>query len=1111
MTRCLIALLLAVRLTPAPAADSAAHGSNESTYVQNLRSGDRPNLKVEVFANSDDVQNVTAICFDDKGRLYVAESGRWRNGVEDNRDHLYWVMDDLASVSTADRRAMLDKWKERFTEDYFTQNDDRVVRLEDTDGDGIADQRTVFADGFNDPLDGPAIGLLSGYGKIYLTNIPHLWVLEDADDDGVAEKRESLQEGFGPRFSLSGHDLHGLVWGPDGKLYFSMGDRGYHLQTKEGNLLSDPGSGAVFRCDPDGGNLEIYYYSLRNPQELAFNEYGDLFTVDNNCDQGDEARVCYLMEGGETGWHMGHQALTTFSDQVLDGEMEQSPHWMSEGLWKKRFPGQPAWILPPLDYLTNGPSGLVFHSGTSLPPRYWNHFLVCDYKGSSNQCFLYSFKVRQEGAGYAVQDPHVFHSGITAADVDVSYDGKIYLGDFGGGWRRPDRGNIYVLYDPEHVQNDADLGTANYFKGGIAVRHSADLAGKLAHPDWRLRLRCQYELAKRGEEGKKHLLDAILEEAAMPLTMRLHGLWGLGQMGETGAVIPFLQHPEPEIRAQAAKILGDHHVNEAAESLTKLLSDISPRVRSFSAIALGKLRYQPALPAVIDLLAENADVDPFVRHAGVMALQGIPEGVDKLTDHSSSSVRLAAALALRKRHSAAIVGFLKDPDPQIRAEVIRAVNDLPIQEAMPAVAQQSERLTTAIPGNEIPNEPLYRRLINVNFRLGDPRSAMRLFGMAKNTSLPVAYRLLALRALSVWPEPPPIDPTLGIYRPLPRRGPDPIKDLLAPHLLAFLQSEPDSSVTGAGLRVANAFHIAVESKQLRAWLLDPDQLTSTRLAVLKPLQASPPDDFEADLEVLQKDASPDVRAAGAETEAALNPAKTLEIAQRLLKSESAIEKRTAYRLLAQAENGSATLTEQAQALVAGQVPETVALDLFEICQTRPEPEIQKLLAPLNAGLLERPSTVFSFTLQGGDSKRGGAVFLNQGTCRKCHRVEGDASNDAGPGLEGLATRMTPEQILDAIIHPNAEITPGYGIASYVLKNGKTVTGTPLKETEDHVTVKTAFLAKEKIAKSEIVSQTPVTSPMPPMGLAISKLDLRDLMAYLKTLTSDEKNFTYLEK
>ena len=89
-----------------------------------------------------------------------------------------------------------------------------------------------------------------------------------------------------------------------------MGDRGFNVTNKDGEVLKDTNSGAVFRCDLDGSNLEIFYHNLRNPQEIAFNEFGDLFTVDNNCDQGDSARVCYLLEGGDAvaaqRQHQGH-------------------------------------------------------------------------------------------------------------------------------------------------------------------------------------------------------------------------------------------------------------------------------------------------------------------------------------------------------------------------------------------------------------------------------------------------------------------------------------------------------------------------------------------------------------------------------------------------------------------------------------------------------------------------------------------------------------------------------------------------------------------------------------------------------------------------------------
>ena len=255
------------------------------------------------------IDDPVAFCIDEQGRFYFAESDRQERGIEDNRSSSWWLLDDIASETVEDRLAMYRKWeaKREGGMAYYSKWSDRIAQLRDADGNGTFEHRSDFAGPFNEPLDGSGAGLLAFDGDIFYTNIPNLWRMRDADGDGVAEFTLKDSTGYGVRVALRGHDMHGLTIGYDGKVYWSIGDRGYHVKTPDGALLHDPRAGAVFRMNPDGSELELYHTGLRNPQELAFDAEGNLFTGDNNSDGGDKARIVYCMEGGETGWSMDYQ------------------------------------------------------------------------------------------------------------------------------------------------------------------------------------------------------------------------------------------------------------------------------------------------------------------------------------------------------------------------------------------------------------------------------------------------------------------------------------------------------------------------------------------------------------------------------------------------------------------------------------------------------------------------------------------------------------------------------------------------------------------------------------------------------------------------------------
>ena len=190
-------------------------------------------LEVKLWAAEPMLANPVAFNFDEKGRIFVAETYRYRSSVLDIRDYMWVLEDELASRTLEDRSAMIRRRFGTAGEKELSIETEVVRLLEDTDGDGVADQSFVYADGFNSPLDGIASGVLARRGQVWLTNIPSLWRFTG---DRKAETRTEISRGYGVRFNFTGHDLHGLVWGPDGKIYFSNGDRGATVTTKEARI-----------------------------------------------------------------------------------------------------------------------------------------------------------------------------------------------------------------------------------------------------------------------------------------------------------------------------------------------------------------------------------------------------------------------------------------------------------------------------------------------------------------------------------------------------------------------------------------------------------------------------------------------------------------------------------------------------------------------------------------------------------------------------------------------------------------------------------------------------------------------------------------------------------
>ena len=449
-------------------------------------------MQAKLWAAEPMLANPVAFDFDEKGRLFVSETYRYRSSVLDIRDYMGMLELDLAARTIEDRAALHRKVFGAQAKDFAIEGE--VVRLvEDTNGDGVADKSRAFADGFNTELDGIASGVLARHGKVWFTNIPSLWLLEEGADGKL--KKDELLRGFGVRYNFTGHDFHGLAMGHDGKIYYSIGDRGTHVKGKEGQVVDYPDEGAVFRSNPDGTEFEMVAHGLRNPQELVFDEHGNLFTGDNDSDQGDMERLVYLVEGGDSGWRVGYQ----------HAPLGKGGPWMREGLWKPAFAGRPAYLLPPVCNIEDGPSGLTYYPGTGLDPKYAGHFFITHFKGSIARSGIQTYTLKQNGATFTPTSSQQFMGGVLPTDVTFAPDGKLYILDWVDGWPKSNKGRVYGIApanpDPAQAKISADL--AKLLKDGFTQRSDQELAALLSHPDRRARLEAQLELASRGDDQRE--------------------------------------------------------------------------------------------------------------------------------------------------------------------------------------------------------------------------------------------------------------------------------------------------------------------------------------------------------------------------------------------------------------------------------------------------------------------------------------------------------------------------------------------------------------------------------------------------------------------------------
>lgn len=1039
------------------------------------------------------VPDPVACTVDEKGRVYVAATTRRKGADLDIREHPMWIADDVGLSSVEEKREFLKRelapgkmrlprgglkdhnkdgsidWKD------LTVHSERIYQLRDTDGDGTADKMTVFAEGFNTEVTGIAAGILYHDGWVYATIAPDLWRLKDTDDDGVADVREVVAHGFGMHIAYAGHDMHGPRLGLDGRIYWSIGDKGVNVTSKEGKHWFYPNEGAVMRVEPDGTGFEVFAHGLRNIQEIAFDDFGNMFGVDNDADMpGEKERFVYITEQSDSGWRCSHQY------------MKEQSRWMREGIWNASAQ-QPLFITPPLANYSNGPAGFAHEPGTALGPRLHGHFILDQFPSGKMEAFT----ITPKGSAFEMSRPRLINAGIMGIGLSFGPDGALYMADWVGGYPLDEKGAIWRV--DEETKNPARAETQKLLSAGFKKTEPDALQILLAHADQRVRLGAQLELVSRKAWP---VFTEVLDDGKAPLLAKLHAIWGLGiglRLGQIddSQLQPHFADSDSEVQTQLIKVLGDApaKASEASrKAITTLIASKNVRVRFHAAIAAGKLQLAGAEDTLWSMAAQDAG-DAWLRHAVVTGLAGSlkAEALAKRLSDSTRNTRLAAVLALARQHSPLIQPALADADSAIVDEAARAIHDdTGIPEALPALA--------ALLDGKVTSEVTTRRAINANLRLGKIENTQRLLKAA------LAGSSDAFTALLVFGEPPRLDLVDGVARKYEARDAVAIAAVVQPQV-ADLLALTDPDLKAAGIELMVKLTLQVGAPALRSIIADAKAKPSQRVGALRLMAAQHASDvaFAETLTLTAAKSSPaELRMESLVQTFAHQKDRAVTEASRVLEQGSLKEKQSAMKLLASSDTKtSATLMDTwLQRLAIGKVEPSLKLDVLEASAAFPA--LAERLATYQQSRTTAPRDDL---IEGGDATNGKDIVTNHlgANCLACHTVEAKEGSQVGPILKTIGGQRTKAELLESLVNPVAKIVPGYGLVSITMKDGSNHAGALFKEDKTAVTLRLADGAEKKLPRAQITMQTPPVSMMPPMLGILTPREIRDVVAYLSSL------------
>ncbi|MBC8353100.1 MAG: HEAT repeat domain-containing protein [Planctomycetes bacterium] len=987
---------------------------------------------VEIAAASPIVKHPMMATFDDRGRLFIAESAG----------------ENL-------RRPDLEEKLPNF-----------VRMIEDTDGDGQFDKSTIFADKMTFPM-----GALWLDGSLYVASSGGIWRLQDTDDDGVADVREQIVNEFG--YSGNAADVHGCFLGPCGRIYWCEGRHGHEFRDDGGHVLSKGKAARIFSCKSDGSDVQVHCGGgMDNPVEIDFTEEGEMLGTVN---------ILYRQRG----------------DCLV--------HWMHGGVYP-RF-DQPQVVaefqrtgdlLPPVVNLGHvAVSGTTRYRGTQFGAGFADNFLITEF----NTHKVVRAKLTRSGSTFAaeVTDFLSCASGdFHPTDVLEDADGSLLIIDTGGWFRigcptsqiaKPNiLGAIYrirrsdgkVIDDPRGYDIDWEA-------------RPSKLAKLLDDNRFAVRDRAVRELAQHGATA----VASLSKLASSPsVQSRRNAVWALSRIvlpEATAAIQTRLTDKNPRVRQAAAVSLGVRGDVAVTGDLVSLLGDSDPAVQRDAATALGKLRGPAAAAAILAAVGEE-QIDRVLEHALIYAL------ID-MNSSSGTSVGLASENSRVQRAAVTALDQMKDGELQ-RSQVTSLLNtnDLALQRtAIDVIARHPEwsgEVVTAVrpllDGSELDSEQAASARSLLLAFAANEQVQQFVFKSLEESSLSKIAVLTLLEVIR--------DASLSAV-------PDSWALVVARHL-----GTDDAEVVDAAVAAAEGVSSASVNEALHAIVQDGKRPADLRVRAAAAIDvATELDEYSfaflssqlsSDLPVTRRLAA--ARAIGTATlklkqqhelTASLSQAGPLELSSLLAAYEGASGDSLGESLVA-ALKGSPGLGS----ISPGALDRS--LSNFSRSVREAASDIRSRMNPSSEEQVARLAELEA-DIEGGDPLRGKAVFEAQRTsCITCHTVQGRGGR-IGPDLSTTGARRTTRDLLEAVLYPSSSLARGFETFTVLTNDGKVHTGLILSETTETIRVRTTQQTELTIRRSDIEDLQPSPVSVMPTGLdrTMPEEELRDLVAYLKSLTS----------